>query len=93
MYLLKLKYEVFETLKIWKTLVDNQRGNKIKNLRTDNGKEYVNKNMYHLCEECSIQIQHSVPYTPQQNGVAKRKNRSLKDMATSMIEEKDLSPK
>ena len=38
-------------------------------------------------------MQHSTPYTPQQNGVAKRKNRSLKDMATCMIEERDISPK
>ena len=37
-------------------------------------------------------MQHSVPYTPHQNGVAKRKNRALKEMATCMIEEKDLSP-
>ena len=36
---------------------------------------------------------HSVPYTPQQNGVVERKNRALKEMATCMIEAKDLSPK
>ena len=49
--------------------------------------------MKHICEECGIQMQHSVPYTPQQNGVAERKNRALKEMATCMIEGKDLSPK
>ena len=38
-------------------------------------------------------MQHSVPYTPHQNGVAERKNRALKEMATCMIEEKDLSTK
>ena len=37
-YFLKLKYEVFETLKIWKVLVENQSGNRIKILRIDNGK-------------------------------------------------------
>ena len=34
-----------------------------------------------------------MPYTPQHNGVAKRKNRYLKEMATCMMEEKDLNPK
>ena len=38
-------------------------------------------------------MQHLSPYTPQQNGVAARKNRALKEMATCMIEAKYLSPK
>ena len=93
MYFLKLKSEFFEQLKIWKALVENKSGHKIKILMTNNGKEYANNNLQHLCEESGIQMQHSTPYTPQQNGVAKRKNRSLKEMATCMIEARDLSPK
>ena len=92
-YLLKIKFEVFENLKIWKALVENQCGNKIKILHIDNGKEYVNMNLQHLCEECGIKMHHSAPYTPQQNGVEKRKNMALKVMATCMIEAKDLIPK
>ena len=38
-------------------------------------------------------MQHSIPYTQQQNGVAKRKNRSLKEMETCMMEAKTLPPK
>ena len=38
-------------------------------------------------------MQHSIPYTPQQNGVAERKNRSLKERATCMMEAKTLPPK
>ena len=38
-------------------------------------------------------MQNSVPYTPRQNGVAERKNKALKKMATCMIEAKDLNPK
>ena len=38
-------------------------------------------------------MQHSIPYTPQQNGVAERKNRSLKEMETCMREAKTLPPK
>ena len=37
-------------------------------------------------------MEHSVPYTPQQNGVAERKNRSLKDMETFLIHAKHLPP-
>ena len=91
MYFLKLKYEVFETLKVCKYLVENACGNKIKVLRTGNGNEYVNKSLKYLCEECGIQMQHSMPYTPQQNGVAECKKRALKDIATCMMEEKDLN--
>ena len=38
-------------------------------------------------------MQHSIPYTPQKNGVAKRKNRSLKEMETCMMEDKNFPPK
>ena len=37
-------------------------------------------------------MQHSTHYTPQQNGVVERKNRSLKEMANCMIEARDISP-
>ena len=40
-----------------------------------------------------MKMQHSIPYTPQQNGVAERKNRSLKEMATCMMESKNFPPK
>ena len=93
MYFLKQKYEVFEIFKVFKDLVENLSGNNIKVLRNDNGKEYFNINLQTLCEENGIQLQHFVPYTPQQNDVAERKNRALKVMATCMLETKDLSPK
>ena len=38
-------------------------------------------------------MHHLVRYTPQQNDVAERKNKALKEMATCTIEAKDLSPK
>ena len=43
-YFIKLKSQVFETFKVYKSLFENSFGNKIKVLRTENGKEYVNKN-------------------------------------------------
>ena len=85
-FFLKLKSEVFKTLKVWKSLVVNACESNIKVLRTENFKEYVNNNFQHLCEECGIQMQHSVPHTPHQNGVVDHKNRALKEMETGMIE-------
>ena len=68
-------------------------GNKIKFVRTKNGKDYVNHKLQHLFHESGIHMQDYVPYTPQQNGVAECKNRALKEMETCMMEEKDFSPK
>ena len=92
-YFLKQKFEVYDIFKVFKGLVENLSGKKIKVLRDDNGKEYINKNLHHICEENGIQMQHSVPYTPQQNGVVECKNKALKDMATCMLEDKYLYPK
>ena len=62
-------------------------------LRYDNGGEYVKSEFINYCVDASIQMQHSIPYTPQQNGVAKRKNISLKEIETFMMEAKTLPPK
>ena len=60
-------------------------------LRSENGGEYVNKNFTTFCTEQRIQQQHTVPYTPQQNGVTEQKNCTLKEMANCMIQSKGLS--
>ena len=43
-----------------------------------NGGEYVNKKFSNYCTTQGIQMQHNVPYTPQQNSVPERKNHTLK---------------
>jgi hypothetical protein len=90
-YFLKLKSEVFDKFLAYKALVEKQSGHQIQRLRTDNGGEYVNNNFTSYCTTQGIQMQHTVPYTPQQNGVAERKNRTLKEMANCMIQSKGLS--
>ena len=72
---------------------ENQSGRKFKILISENGGEYVKSEFIQYCADAGIQMQHSIPYTPQQNGVAERKNRSLKEMATCMMEAKTLQPK
>jgi hypothetical protein len=89
-YFLKKKSEVFRHIKDFKALVETQSEKKIKVLQTDNEGEYVNHEIHDLCHEAGIQLQHTIPYTPQQNGVAEWKNRSLKEMASYMWHAKPL---
>jgi hypothetical protein len=84
-YLLKAKGEVFDKFKAYKALVENQIDMKIKTLRSDNGGEIVSKKFDNFLHECGIQRQTSAPYTPQQNGVAERANRTIMECARSMI--------
>jgi transposase InsO family protein len=92
-YFLKLKSDVFEYLKDFKHLVENQTRKRIKKICTDNGGEYVNKDVEHICSKSGIELQHTIPYTPQQNGLAERKNRTLKEMANCMLKARALPPK
>ena len=55
------------------TLVDKQYGHQLQRLRKYNGGEYVNNNFTSYCTTQGIQMQHIVPYTPQQNGVVERR--------------------
>ena len=85
-HFLKHKYEVFDLFKVFRALVENQSGRKLKILISDNGGEYFNYVFIHYCKDAGNRMKHSIPYTPQQNGVAERKNRSLKEMATCMMD-------
>jgi hypothetical protein len=87
-YFLKLKSEVFDKFLAYKALVEKKFGHQIQRLRTDNGEEYVNNNFTCYYTTQGIQMQHIGPYTPQQNGVVERKNRTLKEMANCMIQSK-----
>jgi transposase InsO family protein len=90
-YLLKAKGEVLNKFKAYKALVENQIGMKIKTLRSNNGGEFVSKKFDNFLDECGIQRQTSAPYTPQQNGVAKRANRTIMECARSTIRAQGLT--
>ncbi|GJT78086.1 retrovirus-related pol polyprotein from transposon TNT 1-94 [Tanacetum coccineum] len=57
----------------------------VRNIRTDNDTEFVNQTMKAYYEEVGISHQTSVALTPQQNGVVKRKNRTLVEVARTML--------
>ncbi|GJW43256.1 putative reverse transcriptase domain-containing protein [Tanacetum coccineum] len=84
-YLLKSKDQAFETFKIYKAEVENQRDKKIQILRSDRGGEYFSSEFSFYCESHGLIHQRIAPYTPQQNGVAERKNKVLQDMINAML--------
>ena len=92
-YFLKHKSKVFDLFKVFRSLVENQSRRKLKIPRYDNGGRYVNYKFIQYCKDAGIEMQHSIPYTPQQIGVAERNNRSLKEMETCMMEDKKISTK
>jgi transposase InsO family protein len=59
----------------------------LKKIRSDNGSEFKNLQVEEFLEEEGIKHEFSTPYTPQQNGVVERKNRTLIDMARTMLGE------
>jgi hypothetical protein len=60
---------------------------RIKKIRSDNGIEFKNSQIEGFLEEEGIKHEFSSPYTPQQNGVVERKNRTLLDMIRTMLDE------
>ena len=84
-YLLHNKDEALNMFKIYKAEVENQLEKKIKIIRFDRGGEYESAAFSDFCTQHGIVHQTTAPYTPQQNGVAERKNRTLKDMINSML--------
>ncbi|KAL0741957.1 hypothetical protein Bca4012_083470 [Brassica carinata] len=89
-YFLKAKSEVFPTFKKFKNLVENQVDCRIKKLRTDHGTEYLSREFTNFSEENGIERQLTATYSPQQNGVSERRNRSLVEMARAMIKHKNM---
>eukprot|EP00253_Pinus_taeda_P021955 PITA_21955 len=77
LYLLKTKDEVFDKLKEIRAEVENLTERKIKSLRSDNGREYTSKELIAYCKQVGIKREVIVPYYPEQNGLAERKNRSI----------------
>jgi hypothetical protein len=81
------KSETQGTLKRSLRRAQNEFELKVKKIRSDNGSEFKNLQVEEYLEEEGIKHKFSAPYTPQQNGVVERKNRSLIDMARMMLGE------
>lgn len=82
-YFLKQKSDVPQTFIHFYNLVQTQYQTQIKILRTDNGSEYTPLRPFF--QDKGLVSQTSCPHSPQQNGVAERKNRIILEMARSML--------
>ncbi|WZZ70893.1 hypothetical protein YC2023_082263 [Brassica napus] len=83
--LIKTKDRVLDAFKNFQSYVSNQYNAKIKIFRSDNGGEYTGNAFKNHLAQHGILHRTSCPYTPQQNGVAERKNRHLMEVARSMM--------
>ena len=98
-YLLHNKYEALDAFKIFKAEVENQCGKQIHIVRSDRGGEYYGRYTENgqapgpfakFLQEHGIVAQHTMPGSPDQNGVAERRNRTLVDMVRSMLSNSNL---
>jgi transposase InsO family protein len=69
----------------------NEFDGKVKKIRSDNGTEFKNTQVEEFLDEEGIKHEFSARYTPQQNGVAERKNRTLIEMIRTMLNEYKIS--
>jgi transposase InsO family protein len=67
--------------------LNNEYPNCLKAIRSDNVTEFRNASFDGFCREHGIEQQFSAPRIPQQNGVVERKNRTLVEMARTMLDE------
>jgi len=84
-YFLQEKSEAFAAFKNFKALVEKDGGNQIKVLRTNRDGEYNSLEFIDFCVKHGIKRQLTAAYTPQQNGVCERKNRTILNMVRSLL--------
>jgi hypothetical protein len=90
-YFLRNKSDTLNLFKKFKALVEMQSGYRLKKLRSDRGGEYTSHEFQNLCASMGMERQLTITYSPQQNGVAERRNRTICEMARSMMTEKEMS--
>lgn len=89
-YFLEKKSEVFSVFKTFQKMAERKLSQKLVCLRSDNGGEYVSKEFAKYLISEGIEHQLSVPYNPEQNGVAERMNRTLTEMGRCMLQDMDV---
>jgi transposase InsO family protein len=99
LYMLHNKNEALDAFKIFKAEVEKQCGKQIKIVRSDRGGEYYGRYtedgqapgpFAKFLQEHGIVAQYTMPGSPDQNGVAERRNRTLLDMVRSMLSSSNL---
>ena len=83
--LLEEKSEAFVKFQKFKQLVERETGERIKTFRTDRGGEFTSNEFNSFCDNQGIHRHLTAPYSPQQNGVVERRNRTLMEMTRSIM--------
>jgi transposase InsO family protein len=86
-FFLQDKSETQDVLKKFLRRAQNEFDAMVKKIRSDNGTKFKNTQVEDFLDEEGIKHEFSDPYTPQQNGVAERKNRTLIEMVRTMLDE------
>ena len=84
-HLLKQKSEVFAKFKEFLAVAQNLTDRRLKRFRFDNGGEYISTDFNNFLKQQGIYKEPTIPYTPQQNGVAERMNRTIMDNVRSLL--------
>lgn len=84
------KDDALDAFKVLCKKLQNEKGDSITCIRSDHGGEFENHAFENFCNNLGIEHQFSSPITPQQNGVVKRKNRSIQEMTRTMLNENSL---
>ncbi|GJT46840.1 putative ribonuclease H-like domain-containing protein [Tanacetum coccineum] len=84
-FFLRTKDETSGILKDFIRQIENQLNQKVKTIRCDNGTKFKNKDFIEFCRSKEIKREYSNARTPQQNGVAERKNRTLIEATRTML--------
>ena len=79
------KDDTFDVFKIFCKKIQNEKGYVISCIRSDHGGEFENHDFKNFCNNFSKEHQFSSPRNLQQNGVVERKNRSIQEMARTML--------
>jgi transposase InsO family protein len=87
-YSLDKKSEVLTVFEKFKRLVEKESGHSIKFLRTDGGGEYSSVELKMFCETRGISHEITPPYTPQHNGLAKRRNKTIMNTCRTILKGK-----
>jgi len=84
-YLLKSKAEAADKIKEYVSRMETRLDKKVAKIRCDNGREYVNDNIKNWCKRKGIELNTTIPYTPQLNGKAERLNRTLVEKIRALL--------
>lgn len=85
LFFLERKSEAIESLKAYIAYVLKKTGNKVKIMRSDNASELTSTSFEQHLRDNNITHELSAPYVPQQNGLVERENRTLTELARSMM--------